>query len=358
MNRARPRGSPSSLLLLTLLLLPAAALAQEPDNELRPNPGGRILKGHVLLYPVLAQSAVVSTHVGIREGVASFKADQVPLSTLGPRDTSVTGLQQMLDLSIRFTPWLAAYIEAQGQALVGTNTITLLRRGSAFETSADGGLALRVLRNERSGSQLTVRGWGGLASGTDVTLLPLLASLRNAPGRTLESLIEGGGEDFLVVPTSEYSFGLGVYFAQAFSKAFSLQASSTARRTERTESPFDVVLNSNIEEDLRVFRWHNAVALTYDFAAHGAPVAVLGEYMFALGNRSGGVTSLLLSDDIQSSTVALGLYYSGRPNLQLGLTGAMLLNGEPLQGLTPEGVPAESEKPTLSYTQLILRYIW
>jgi hypothetical protein len=351
MNRARLLALLSSL---SLVLLPTAALSQEegPPN----NPGDRILRGHTLLFPTLQQSAVVSTHVGIREGLAEVKAEQLPLGQLGPRDVSFTGLQQTIDLSLRFTPWLALYLDAQGQLLLGTNGISLLQRGAAFTKSADAGLAFRLLRKEDSGSQLTARVFGGVSSGRDVTVLPLLLSAVNQPGATLGQILEGNATDFLIVPTESRSFGLGLHFAQVFSRAFSLQASVAARRTTLTESPFDVVLGANVEEDLRTFRLNTGLALTYDFQAHGVPVALLGEYLFALGNRSGGSGGL--SDDIQSSTVALGVYYSARPNLQLGATVVRLLNAEPLLGTTPEELPAESEKPSLSYAQLILRYVW
>ncbi len=358
MNRTTHRGL---WLLLPLLLLSAGAQARSEEGT-RPggtgsNPGDRILRGHTLLFPLLQQSPIVSTHVGIREGLASLSAEQTPLSILGPRDVTLSGFQQFLDLSLRFTPWFAVYVEAQGQAFVGTNTVTLLRSGSSFDVSGDLGLAFRLLRNEDSGTQLTGRVFGGLSSGNDVTLLPLVLSLANAPAETVLSLLQEGSEGFLVVDTKEYAYGLSLQFAQVFSRAFSLQLGASARRTVRTESPFDVVLGTTVEEDLRVFRFNGTAVLTYDFAPHGFPVALMGEYLISLGDRSGGPV-LLLNDSISSHTLALGVYYSGRPNLQLGVSGAHLINGEPFQGTTPEGAPAESESPTLSYTQLILRYIW
>jgi hypothetical protein len=350
MNATMLRGLPS--LLLLLLLLPAGARGQVGGGD---NPGDRILKGHTLLFPVLQPSALVSTHVGIREGIAELRADQLPLGELGPRDIQLTGLQQTIDLSIRFTPWLALFLAGEGQVIIGTNGITLLRRGAAFDTSGDAGLNLRLLRNENSGTQLSVRGFVGASKGRNLTLLPLLQSAVNAPGLTLQELLAGNLSELLLVDTKEQSFGAGIYLAQVFTPAFSLQLSSTARRTTRTESPFDAVLGSEVDEDLRTFALDTAAALTYDFAPHGVPVALLGEYRFRLGHRSGAA---LLSEDIRSSTVALGVYYSGRPNLQVGASAVRLFNGEPLQGSTAEDVPAESEDSRLSYAQLILRYVW
>ena len=342
----------SSLVALSLVLLTPDARAQVGGGS---NPGDRILREHTLLFPVLQQSAVVSTHVGIREGLARFQADALPLAELGPRDVRLTGLHQTLDLSLRFTPWLALYLAGDGQAIIGSNGITLLRRGAAYDVSGDGGLAFRVLRNEASGTQLTLRGFFGLSKGRNITVLPLLQSVVNQPGRTLTQIAAGDLGDLLIVPSKEHSFGLGAYLAQTFGPAFSLQASVTARRTVRTERPFDVLLGTEVDDDLFTFRLQNAVAATYDFAAHSVPIALMGEYRFDVGNRHGAA---LLSDSIASSTVALGIYYSGRPNLQLGASAVRALNGDPLQGTDPQGQPAESESPKLSYGELILRYVW
>ena len=340
-------------LVSLLSLAPVGALAQVGGGD---NPGGRILGEHTFLFPVLQNSAFVSTHVGIREGIAQYKAGQVPLGDFGPRDVELSGLQQELDLSFRFTPWLAFYVTGEGQAIVGTNGITLVRRGAVFETSADFGLAFRLMRLEQSGTQLTLRTFGGVATGRAVTVLPLLQSVRNQPGATLGAILEDDLADFLLVPTEETTFGAGLFLAQAFSRAFGLQFSATARRVSRTESPLDETLLDRVDNDLRTFRLQNALALTYDFAAHGAPVGLMGEYLFVLGHRSG--TRNTLTEDIHSSTLGLGVYYTGRPNLQLGLTGVWQIDGEPLQGSTADGAEAESENPEFKYTQLILRYVW
>ncbi|MBF5044201.1 hypothetical protein FGE12_17520 [Aggregicoccus sp. 17bor-14] len=342
----------SSLVALLLVLLTPDARAQVGGGS---NPGDRILREHTLLFPVLQQNAVVSTHVGIREGLAQFQADQLPLADLGPRDVKLTGLQQTLDLSLRFTPWLALYLAGEGQAIIGTNGITLLRRGAAYDVRGDAGLAFRVLRNEASGTQLTLRGFLGASKGRNITVLPLLQSLVNQPGRTLTDIAGGNLDDLLIVPTKEHAFGLGAYLAQTFGQGFSLQAGVTARRTVRTERLFDIVQGTEFDDDLFTFRLENAVAVTYDFAAHSVPIALMGEYRFDLGNRHGAA---LLSDSITASTVALGVYYSGRPNLQLGLSAVRALNGDPLQGTDAQGQPAESESPKISYGELILRYVW
>jgi hypothetical protein len=341
-------------LLSMLSLAPAGALAQEPGAA--NNPGGRILGGHTFLFPVLQNSALVSTHVGIREGIAQYSAADVPLGQLGAQDISLAGLQQELDLSFRFTPWLAAYVTGEGQAVVGTNGITLVRRGGVFEASGEFGLAFRLMRMEQSGTQLALRTFGGLSTGKAVTVLPLLQSIIDQPGITLEAALAGNLADFLLVPTEETTVGAGLYLAQGFSRGFGLQFSSTARRVSRTESPLDATLIDRVDNDLRIFRLQNALALTYDFAAHGAPVGLMGEYLFVVGHRSG--TREILAEDIHTSTVGLGVYYTGVANLQLGLTGVWQVTGEPLQGSTADGAAAQSEDPDIKYTQLILRYVW
>jgi hypothetical protein len=52
------------------------------------------------------------------------------------------------------------------------------------------------------------------------------------------------------------------------------------------------------------------------------------------------------------------VYYVGRPNLQLGVGGVVTLSAEPRPGVAAEGDSDLSGDPTLTYVDLILRYIW
>ena len=81
----------------------------------------------------------------------------------------------------------------------------------------------------------------------------------------------------------------------------------------------------------------------------------MGEYLFTAGHQQ---EVELARTDLNTSSVALGLYYTGRRNLQLGLVGATVLHAEPRIGVDAEGNPAKSGRPMLNTGQLVLRYIW
>jgi hypothetical protein len=347
-----------------LLLLLSAALAQNASaaesNTVAEAPDchsadTRKLGGHTFLFPILQQSALVTTNVGLREGVARYDVPDLPIGSAGVTDVLLTGVQQTLDLSLAFTDWLGVAAFARGTVITGANARSLLVDGARVELLGQAGAVVRVWRNERSGTQVSIRGNFGYQNGKEVTILPLVSGILSIPGLTLQDLIRGRLGDFILVPATETSVNGGAYLAQAFSRTFSLQASATGEYAWQERKPFDSNIGDRITQKNHAARVNLAAALAADFAPHGIPVAVMGEYLFTTGKE----TETVLPDrTLSASTVALGVYYSGRPNLQFGLGAVTTLNAAPRPGLTEEGGPVESGTPTLSYGQFILRYIW
>ena len=184
---------------------------------------------------------------------------------------------------------------------------------------------------------------------------PLIESLVEAPGRTLESVATGNLRELLQVPVHERGAGVGLYLAQAFTRGFALQASISGTATWRTEEPFLASAGERLDRDSRTIQGALAVALTYDFNAHRVPIALMGEYLIHVGERTG---TTFLADDIRIHTASLGVYYSGERHLQLGLTAAGRIRSDPLLGFDADGEPASSEPLDLGYAQLSFRYWW
>lgn len=313
------------------------------------------LRGHQFLHPTLQDTAIIATHVGLSEAGVILDADALPVGILGTRDVQLAGFQQRLEFALGITDWLGIHLDGRGGILVGRNVQSLLYKIGSLEAEGALSVALRILRSEASGTQLTVRLDGALNTGRDFSVQPLIESLVEAPGTTVESVATGNLRELLQVPVHERGAGVGLYLAQAFTRGFSLQASVSVNAIWRTEAPFLPSAGERVDRDSRTIQGEGAVALTYDFNAHRVPIALLGEYLIRLGERTGPT---FLADDIRIHTASLGIYYSGERHLQLGLTAAGRIRSDPLLGFDALGLPAASEPLDLAYGQLSFRYLW
>ncbi|MFY0571660.1 hypothetical protein ACN28E_48630 [Archangium lansingense] len=344
------------------LLLSLSTAATEQTNA-RETPAceceqgrSRQLGGHTFLFPILQQSAFVSSYVGLHEGVVVYDVPDLPIGSLGLQDVSLTGFQQTLDLGLRITPWLGLWGQARGIAYTGMTVGSFVSDGASYRVGGDAGLVVRLLHFDSSGTQLSLRAGAGLQGGREFTLLPLLSSIVDTPGVTLVSILRGNLGELLIVPMSESSVNGGAYFAQKLgTPVLGLQASASAMHAWRTRKPFEPTTGARVDQDTTAFRFNLAVALAADFNPLGVPLALMGEYLFTAGSQS---EVALARTDLNTSSIALGLYYSGRPNLQLGLGGVAVLHAEPRIGRDADGNLAKSGSPSINYGQLMLRYIW
>ncbi|PTL82576.1 hypothetical protein [Vitiosangium sp. GDMCC 1.1324] len=344
-------------LLLALNVAPAeSAAAREPPACECGQGRSHQLGGHNFLFPMLQQSAFVSSYVGLRSGAAVYDVPDLPIGRLGTVDVSLTGYQQTLDLGVRLTRWLGLWGQARGTLYAGLTVGSFLSDGANFQAGGDGGLVVRLLHLDSSGTQLSLRGGGGYQQGRELSLFTLVTSILDTPGATLEDILRGRLGELVTVPTSEYSANGGLFLAQALGgSVMGFQASASATRIWRSRRPFDSVLGDRVDQYSTSTRVDLAAALSADFKPLGVPLALMGEYLFTAGYQS---EVALARTNLNTSSVGLGLYYSGRPNLQFGLGGVAVLHAESRIGRDSDGNPAKSGRPTLYYGQLILRYIW
>jgi hypothetical protein len=344
-------------LLLSLNAAPAESTAgrEAPACECEQGRSNQ-LGGHTFLFPSLQQNAFISTTVGLVGSVTVFDVPDMPIGILGTQDVSLKGYQQTLDLGLRFTPWLGLWGQARGTLYTGLTVGSFVSDGATFQAKGDGGAVVRLLHLDASGTQLSLRAGGGYAEGRELTLLPLLTSIVDSPGATLESILRGELGELLIVPTSEYSVNGGLYFAQALGgPVMGLQASASVTRIWRSREPFEADVGERVDQNTTASRINLAGALSADFKSLGVPLGLLGEYLFTAGQQS---EVELTRTNLNTSSVSLGLYYTGRPNLQFGLGAAAILHAEPRIGRNVAGDPGKSGRPSLKYGQLVLRYLW
>jgi hypothetical protein len=332
---------------------PAAPIGEEPSSE-SSEFGDRTLKGHTFIYPILQEGAFNTTHFGIRQGAAIQTVPQVPLGPLGAFDLSASGLVQDFDLGIKILPWLGVYGTAEGTLITGVNVDSLVLIGGSFGFKGEGGAVVRIVRIERSGTQVAVRLFGGAGTGRDLTVLPLVQGLLSG-GKQLGDVLNGSVGKYILLPKGNNTFGGSLHAAQAVGKWVGLQAALEGRSTRDTSSPFDQNANANVDHTTSTTTFKGSFGVDVDGSPSGVPLGAMVEYQLHLDNASPDQGA---SISTTSHYVAAGLYYTGRRNLLLGIGGATQLNMQPITGVDANNNPAPSGAPSFYYGQFVLRYIW
>ena len=343
---------PTSLLLLTVLTA-APALAQTATQTEDQTPYE--LKGLRFIHPILMrESPFIATELGLDEGVFGFNVKHLELGRVGRRDVGYFAYQQTLDFGVRFAPWIGASLSVQGAMFAGLNSTSLLLRTGTFNVNEELDVGVRVLHNERWGTQLTLRAFGGLQNGKDFSILQLLQAVIQEPGATLDSIVDSKLREQLVIPTHESSLGGGAFLAQKLIDHLGLQFALRFENAWRTEEPADIATGARLTDDSNYFIFSPTLGLQYDFV-QWVPIALTAEYRYEIGSRSG---TTYLNGSIESHSVALGFYYSGARHLQLGLNLAVLVRGEPLIGFDTQNRRVPSDYVRSKYAQLSFRYVW
>lgn len=320
----------------------------------------RLLKGHRFLFPILQeQIPFATTHFGVRQGLALATFPKVPLGPLGRIDLSASGLAQNFDAGIRITDWLSIGATGAGQVITGININSIVLQGANFTAGAEAGPQLRLFRSESSGTRVSVSLTGGGATGRAVSVLPLVSALIATSGQSLDTVLNGNIGKLVLVPTSSATFAGTVSAAQTLTPNFALVGSLQGRYTNDVQSPFDATKNASVDVSSSNVQIKGALAVTADGSPSGIPVALMLEYLADNSNTTSGSTAGPSESASElAHFVAAGVYYSGRPSLQVGVGGAYQLGLKPLAGIDAAGAPAKSDAPSLLFGQFILRYIW
>jgi hypothetical protein len=160
----------------------------------------------------------------------------------------------------------------------------------------------------------------------------------------------------LLTPFEGLTYGVSLNVAQAIGSYLGLQASVGYYAESSTYRPtrYDPVSGGPVMREHTVSTQRPSIAVAADFDASpaGLPLAILLEY-----RATPTSITLDLADNGQTGTeqlVALGLFYSGRTDLQLGLTTYTVYG----QLATLNQDVATSDKPLDLAGQLVFRYYW
>lgn len=314
--------------------------------------GNRTLKGHTFLYPLLIQSTFVTSYFGIRGGIRNYTVDNLPTETVEQRriNLELLGLALGLEAGIKLTDWLGLEVVGGGRTLIGSNVPALVYNGASYAYEGRLGFLFRILRLEKSGTQIGARIGGGFSSGVVTSLAPLLLA---RPGLVVQDVVDGNFGQMIKTNIETLDIRGALVGAQAFGDMFGLQLSVALSRYDFRVSPYDFATNTRVENNRGLFEFDFGAAFTFDLAPRVKyiPLATMVEYQMI----NAPATTQLVADtgtDTFHNLVA-GIYWSSQRHLQLGILGQLQL------GLTPLHTSVgESSRPTSKSSSLVLRYVW
>jgi hypothetical protein len=382
-TRAAPPQLPAAQATAAARTPPPTAAAIRHTVAVDPGEGGnwgqtRALGEHNFQLSSFVPSALIDSHLGIRAGVEYHQVPgfaQLPsLVSSGPQavDLRTINVAETLDFAIRLHDHFAIYGDGYGKARVGANTATLLGTGADYTYGGDLGLLVKLFR---AGSfQLSVRGQAGYYDGQSAGILALFQDLsmiaqdavlkvQRNPVLDLNQAIDQLNNAFrtatsdLLTPFSGFSYGFALNAAQAVGRYFGLQASLGYYVDNATYRPtrYDTATGGPVtrEQTIKTTRPSLGLAIDVDASPAGLPFAMLLEYRATPINVNSQEDA---NYDLTSfeHLVALGLFYSGRRDLQLGFTGYTLFGQPPAIGAN--AIP--SGKPLDLALQLVFRYFW
>jgi len=263
-------------------------------------------------------------------------------------------VEQSLALAVRAAPWLSFQFELDGSGATGTGPSGLVLRGLSYAADGELSALFGLWRSDSPGAQASLRLGAGASRGRTLSLVPVAQSAVLAPITTLDEVAEGGLRELLFIPEEEERLVGALHGALAMGRVVGLQGSVTGERAWRRQKPFDVGVDARRIEPVDAMTLSLAGALDADFSSLGVPLGVIGEYRYRLGSES----HTGFSRDTESSALAAGLYFTGRPELELGLGVIWAPVAERVLGLDADGALTESGAPWLARGLLHFRYVW
>jgi hypothetical protein len=277
------------------------------------------------MLPVFQPSAFVVGEAALRAGLQYRSIPNVPAGG-GALSLQALGPTMGAQLDVKLLEWLALETSLGGSALTGANARSAATFGGAYDYGVSAGLGARIVRLDRSHTQLAAH-VGASASGGKLLAVPDLTGSTTAIGGSLA-----------LAQAVSRAFGIELSLGLAF-------ASTTASQADQPDIP----LTSSVTTPTI------GVAASWDFAPGRFPIAGLAEYVVALPNSrdlTGSRTARA------NHTLAFGAFYAARRDLQLGLVGSAQLAFDPMLGQDANGLLAPSDRATALGTQFVFRYLW
>jgi hypothetical protein len=357
----------------------------------------RILGGHQFPIGAFVPLALATSYMGVRAGFEYHEVPGFEQRNLFTNEQSFVTLQTVnvredIDFALRIHEYIAIFGNAYGRGRVGANIETLLGSGAEYTYGGDLGALVKLFR---VGSfHLALRGEMGFYAGQKAGVQTLYSDLSAIALNTVRALLDSSQLDFntvvttlndsfnaatadLLTPFDGLLYGASLNLALALGKYVGLQGVAGFLYDTTTTRPtrFELVdpyrgMSMTTTSTATTLRPSLSTALDFDAIAIGIPMDILVEYR---------LTPLSLSQDLTRKTtpvstetviseftevtiskftfehlIALSFFYSGRTDLQLGITGYTLLGQAPVVQMDGPS----SGNPQDFGVQPVLRYFW
>jgi hypothetical protein len=316
----------------------------------------REIDGHSFLFPVFVPSAVVASYLGLHTGLELDTVPDVAAGNLGQFDMEQIRITEGIDAGVRLFDGVGLFLSVGGHASASIDVPSLVVRGSDYLIGVSGGVIVKLLRIDDTGTQFSLRARVARESGQTFALLPLIDAVAAGEARTAAQLLSNHFGELMLTPVTTFGWGGELAIAQPIGAAFAVQAALGMSFETAQFDPFDVASDARRRIDLATTRPELGVALTADADPAGVPFALMLEYQIALPRTDNGTSGR--EYDRSEQVLGASLYYSGRADLQTGLLGYVQFGAQPIEGRDATGNARVSGDPRRVGGQLMLRYFW
>lgn len=361
---------------------PTAAQPYElPDDE-EIIVSNRELGGHRFPLAVFVPAALTFSYFGVRAGleyhqVPGFARDITFFSSGFSRaNLQTVNAAETVDVALRLHEYIALLGSAYGLARVGANEQTLLGSGADYTYGGDVGVLIKLFRI--GGFQLAIRGEAGYFAGQRAGIIGLFQDIGaivqtninelaqttdlgtiDLPARlsSIENSIRVATRAILT-PFRGGEYGGSLNAAQSFGPAMGLQISfGLFGKSETADIPIFDARTATITrdpQDENKFWPQLAVAFDIDLeSSSGIPLDLMAEYTLTRMSVRTDVPMGVQRRAWTEHLVALGGYFAGAIDLQLGIVGYFLHGRNPDVGANaqPSGDPLDVG------AQFVFRYL-
>jgi hypothetical protein len=349
----------ATILSLTLMVLsaPGGATAQGEDGGDACDWGRkRELGGHTFLTPSFVDSALVLSYLGGRVGIEFESQLNISIEGIEPLDIDRIYIGEAIDAGVALFDRLQLFVHLVGIAGTSTDAESFFVRGSEYRLSATFGAMLKLFEIDATNTQVSIRGFVTPETGDVLTLLPLASALIESEFETLGEVLAARRGELLVTPYSAFRWGGGVAVAQPLTPLFSAQASARVTFESASVEPFDLPNGARRTLDWSSITPELGIALTGDADPVGVPLAVMLEYQISFSDRE--VEQTGLNDSDTWHTLAGGVYYTGRSDLQTGVVLYTVIDAEPLLTRTTQDFVRTTDSADITGVRAVMRYFW
>lgn len=329
-----------------------AAAAPRSDGENR----DRVLRQHVFVDAMLTPSPFITSHLVLQQAVAYASVPDFPITPTRNVDADALEIMERIELGLSFIDMIEVIGFVGGNVLTGTNVRSVVLTGSSFSYEAGLGGALRLLRSESAGSQLSLRAQGSSGSGNLLDLFDLLRSVIEQDPATLEAVIDNRLSELVVRDISRRQASAHLVLGQALSRNFGVQAALGGSYEWVSAEFFEVDENRTITEEKTT--WSPELGAAFEAnAAPSLPFGVVIEYSLRRerhqlagsdGEDWGGL----------SHFAALGVH-AVHPQFHAGLAYGTVLGLEEVEREDPTtGQILTSDRPIIHFGRLIIGINW